>query len=108
MEDAPVDVAYFQAFGFVVLRQFFDPVPLTAEVDLVLRHGLVSAADTLNYQNIHFQYVPMMTAETPASLSLLDRAESVAAALLGGPVAPTRAKGVRYCGDTPWHTDSDL
>ena len=50
----------------------------------------------------------MMTAETPVSLSLLDRAETVAAALLGGPVLPTRAKGVRYSGDTPWHTDSAL
>lgn len=50
----------------------------------------------------------MMTAQTPVSLWLLDRAETVAADLFGGPVLPTRAKGVRYFGDTPWHTDSDL
>jgi hypothetical protein len=50
----------------------------------------------------------MMTAETPVSLSLLDRAETVAAALLGGAVLPTRAKGVRYFGNTPWHMDSDF
>src|SRR6185503_18286966 len=74
------------AFGFVVLRQFFDPAPLAAEI----------------------QYVPMMTAETPVSLSLLDRAETVAAAVFGGPVIPTRAKGTRYHGETPWHTDSEL
>jgi hypothetical protein len=50
----------------------------------------------------------MMTAETPGSLSLLDRTETIAAALFGCPVLPTRAKGVRYSGNTPWHTDSDL
>jgi hypothetical protein len=48
----------------------------------------------------------MMTSKTPASLSLLDRLDAVAAALLGGSVLPTRAKGVRYSGSTPWHTDS--
>jgi hypothetical protein len=48
----------------------------------------------------------MMTAETPNSLLLLDRAEAVATNLLGGPVLPTRAKGVRYRGNTPWHVDS--
>ena len=67
--------------------------------------GLV--ADVSSSGDIRFQYVPMMTAETPVSLSLLDRAGTVAAALFGGPVLPTRAKGVRYFGDTPWHTDSD-
>jgi hypothetical protein len=50
----------------------------------------------------------MMTAETPVSLALLDRLENVATTLLGGPVLPTRAKGVRYRGDTPWHADSEL
>lgn len=50
----------------------------------------------------------MMTAETPVSLSLLDRAETVAAAMFGGPVLPTRAKRTRYRGATPWHADSDL
>src|SRR5690606_15376231 len=48
-----------------------------------------------------------MTAETPASLALLDRLETIAADLLGGPVLPTRAKGTRYFGDTPWHADSE-
>ena len=95
----------FQTFGFVVLRRFFEPSPLAAEIDRVMADGL--GADVSRSGDIRFQYVPMMTAETPVSLSLLDRAETVAAALLGGPVLPTRAKGVRYFGDTPWHTDSD-
>lgn len=94
----------FRTFGFAVLRQFFDPNPLAAEIDRVMSDGLV--ADVSSSGEIGFQYVPMMTAGTPVSLALLDRVEPVAAALLGGPVLPTRAKGVRYCGNTAWHTDS--
>ncbi len=87
-----------------MLRQFFDPHPLAAEIDQVMHDGLV--ADVSRTGEIRFQYVPMMTFKTPVSLSLLDRVEAVAAALLGGSVLPTRAKGVRYSGSTPWHTDS--
>ncbi len=50
----------------------------------------------------------MMTAETPASLALLDRTETIAATLFDSSVLPTRAEGVRYSGNTAWHTDSDL
>jgi hypothetical protein len=94
------------AFGFVVLRQFFDPEPLAAEIDKVMADGILR--DVQRRGDIRFEYVPMMTAETPASLSLLDRAEIVAAAVFAGPVIPTRAKGTRYHGGSPWHTDSDL
>ena len=94
----------FRTFGFAVLRQFFDPRPLAAEIDQVMHDGLV--ADVSRTGEIRFQYVPMMTARTPASLLLLDRVEAVAVAFLGGSVLPTRAKGVRYSGSTPWHTDS--
>ena len=30
---SPVDAVYFRAFGFTVLRQFFDPGPLGQEID---------------------------------------------------------------------------
>ncbi|HSE37186.1 MAG TPA: phytanoyl-CoA dioxygenase family protein [Blastocatellia bacterium] len=96
--------AAFRTFGFGVLRQFFDPRPLAAEIDRVMQDGLVSHVSRT--EEIHFQYVPMMTAQTAASLSLLDRIETVAVDLLGGSVLPTRAKGVRYSGNTPWHPDS--
>ena len=96
--------AAFQTFGFGVLRQFFDPRPLAAEIDRAMHEGLVSRVSTT--EKIHFEYVPMMTTQTPTSLSLLDRIEAVAADLLGGSVLPTRAKGVRYSGNTPWHSDS--
>lgn len=100
------DVPHFQTFGFVVLRQAFDPHPLAAEIDRVMRDGLVSSCEAPGDGAIRFRYVPMMSAETPVSLSLLDRLAPVARALLGGPALPTRAKGVRYRGDTPWHADS--
>jgi hypothetical protein len=85
--------------GFLVLRQFFDPRALSTEMDRVLQ-------DTARCDDSHFEYVPMMTADTPESLSLLDRTAVVAEQLLGGPVIPTRAKAIRYFGSTPWHVDS--
>lgn len=96
----------FRAFGFAVLRQFFDPRPLAMEVDRVLSDGLLRQPP--HDGGIRFQYVPMMTAETPASLSLLDRLGAIAETLFNRPVLPTRAKGVRYVGETPWHVDSVL
>jgi hypothetical protein len=95
-----------RTFGFVVIREFFDTTSLTEEIDRVMRRGVVSQQAT-HYSGINFQYVPMMTAETPVSLTLLDRVGALAESLLGGPVLPTRAKGTRYFGNTPWHTDSE-
>jgi len=103
-----LDALYYQTFGFLVLRHFFDPRLIATEIDQVMRNGPRSSFEVTRSEEIHFQYVPMMTAETPGSLSLLDRTETVAATLFGGSVLPTRAKGTRYWGDTSWHTDSDL
>lgn len=99
-------VESFRTFGFVVLRRFFDPGPLAMEVDRVLSEGLTRPLPHIG--EIRFQYVPMMTAETPASLSLLDRLGAVAETLFERPVLPTRAKGTRYFGESPWHVDSSL
>jgi hypothetical protein len=103
-----LDVPHFRTFGFVVIRQLFDARLIAAEIDHVMQHGRKSSFEASPSAQIHFQYVPMMTAETPASLALLDRTETIAATLLASPVLPTRAKGVRYSGNTAWHTDSDL
>jgi hypothetical protein len=102
------DVSYFRTFGFLVLPQFFKPGPLAEEIDQVMRDGLINSSDVTHYAEIRFQYVPMMSATTPASLALLDQTAAVASTLLGSAVIPTRAKGTRYFGDTPWHVDSDL
>ena len=99
-------VESFRTFGFAVLRRFFDPGPLALEVDRVLSEGLTRRRPHTG--DIRFQYVPMMTAETPASLSLLDRLGAFAETLFERPVLPARAKGTRYFGETPWHVDSSL
>src|SRR5262245_26552637 len=96
----------FRTFGFAILREFFDASSLAEELDRVMGKGITSRIT--HYEGINFQYVPMMTAETPVSLTLLDRAGAVAETVLGGPVIPTRAKGTRYFGSSPWHTDSEF
>jgi hypothetical protein len=103
-----VNLLHFNAFGFVVLRQFFEHQCLAAEIDQVMADGVYISPDCLAEGVAKFQYIPMMTAKTPNSLLLLDRAESVAETLLGCAVIPTRAKGVLYSGNTSWHIDSTL
>ncbi|PYT04207.1 MAG: hypothetical protein DMF60_15990 [Acidobacteria bacterium] len=104
--DDVVDVSFFRTFGFFVLRHFFDPGPLAAEHDRALQEEFADSSGASHYEGVHFQYVPMMTSRTPHSLSLLDRTAVVAAVVLGATVLPTRAKGVRCLGSTPWHVDS--
>jgi Phytanoyl-CoA dioxygenase (PhyH) len=103
-----LDESYFKTFGFIVLRQFFEARPLAEEIDQVLNHGLPASSEVSQYGEIRFQYVPMMSATTPVSVALLDRAAVLASTLLGSAVIPTRAKAVRYFGNTPWHVDSVL
>jgi phytanoyl-CoA dioxygenase PhyH len=97
------EIKHFQAFGFVVFRNAFNAGPLRDEVDRALDAGCRRSTGT---GVAEVQYLPMMSPRTPCSLSLLDRFETAAAALVGGPVLPVRAKGIRYVGSTPWHTDS--
>lgn len=101
-------VLFFHAAGFLLLRHCFDPIPLGEELDRAMREGLLPQEEAPGEGGIHFRYLPMMTAATPRSLKLLDDLEPIANALLGGPVLPTRAKGVQYRGNTPWHRDSEL
>jgi hypothetical protein len=102
----PADLAHFHTFGFIVLRGAFDPGPLAAELDRALRDGASVRFDVAGGA-IGARYVPMMAAaHTPVSLALLDQLAAPGAALLGGPVLPTRAKGVLYHGAAGWHVDS--
>ena len=102
MSKDPLEAA-FRAFGFVVLRQVFDGVALRAE----LLRSLSPTAPSLETGVANVQYVPMMCEHTPLSLALLERSMPLAERLLGGAVIPTRAKGMRYFGDTSWHSDSE-
>jgi hypothetical protein len=102
-----LDVAHFRTFGFVVLRGVVDGAALSDEVDRTLRDGSHAAfATQVGGQQLDAAYVPMMCGRTPMSLALLERFAAPAAALLGGPVLPVRAKCVRYAGATSWHRDS--
>lgn len=107
------DIAHFFTFGFVVLRGHFDPTDLFAELDRALEDGHppraepVRAGARLGAALVPFRYIPMMNERTPASLALLDHFAPLAAALLGVPVLPVRAKGVEYQGSSRWHRDSD-
>lgn len=103
------DVDHFNTFGFVVLRDAFDPDPLAAEVDEALANGTRSTA-SLNVSaeaDIGFRYLPMMSERAPVSLALLDGFADLAVELLGGDVLPIRAKAVEYHGEAAWHRDSD-
>lgn len=103
---SPADRTHFHTFGFVVLRRAFDPGPLADELDAALREGRSVAFDVAGGA-IGARYVPMMASHTPVSLALLDQLAAPAAALLGAPVLPSRAKGVLYHGAAGWHVDSD-
>ena len=108
MHPMSLDLDHYMTFGFMVLRGWFDPEALGRELDHALSTGLPAKSAPLEKSDIRFQYVPMMTSECPESLALLDRCGHVAEELLGHPVLPTRAKGCRYSGGTPWHVDSTL
>ncbi len=104
-------LAQFGQSGFVVLRQAFDPTPLTEECDRAMDaafprrtlHVLAQGSGTVS-----FRYVPLMCERTPLSLGLLDRFALDAAELVGRAVLPGRAKTTRYYGDTEWHRDSAM
>ena len=107
----PGHVVQFRENGFVLLRGFFDPAPLGAEIDRAFAEGLLPASGvTVLSQGtgqVSFRYLPTMCERTPVSLGLLDRLAVVAADLLGRKVLPGRVKSTRYFGDTGWHRDSE-
>ncbi len=105
------EAAHLETFGFVVLRGLVAPAPLAREFDATMlrafrrsdrEHSNSGAAGN------RFRYVPMMCERTPVSLGLIHELSSVAAALLGAPVLPVRAKATNYLGSTGWHRDTDL
>jgi len=95
--------------GVAVLKNFFEPASLSAEVDVALALGCqVSPGLNTGSAGNAFQYVPMMCERTPVSFALIDALAAPAAQLLGRPVIPIRAKGTRYFGGTAWHRDLDM
>jgi len=104
-----LSIREFETNGVVVLRCFFDPGPLTEEIEKALTDGFGGRTPVnIGSAGNEFRYVPMMCDETPESLLLLEALVRPAAVLLGRETIPTRAKGTRYFGGTSWHRDSDL
>ena len=89
-----LDTPFFQAFGFLVLRHFFDPRLIAAEIDQVMRNRRRSWFEGPGGGEIHFRYVPMMTAKTPAAYGCL-----IVLSLLRQPclVALSFRRGPREC-----------
>jgi hypothetical protein len=101
------EIAHYKTFGFLLLRQAFDPAPLSGEFNLSMQLGFALLnTDSSFITGQTGRYLPMMCEQTPVSLSLLFNFHALAVQLLGGEVLPTRAKGVLYSSSTGWHTDS--
>ncbi len=100
---------HFISRGYAVIPAALDPAQITAEVDWAISEGCKTGfrleSESLT---VTASYVPMTTAETPASLSLLLGGASLARQMLGRAVVPFRAKGTVYSHETSWHRDTDL
>src|SRR5262245_12336874 len=103
-----IEVDVFRAAGYLVLRDAFDPVALSEEMERAFAEGLPASGNVRRPPGVEFRFLPMMNARTPLSLSLLDALAVPAAELLGRPVLPGRAKGTRYAANTAAHRDSDV
>src|SRR5687768_7320689 len=88
---------HFIMQGYAVIPGALDPAEIAAEVDWAIFEGC-QAGFRLESESLTVTaaYVPMTTAETPASLSLLLGGASLALQMLGRPVVPFRAKGTVY------------
>jgi hypothetical protein len=98
----------FRETGVALLAGAFDPDALAAEMDDAFGEVFDAATSQHGSGGIRFASVPMMTERTPASVLLADALAKAAAAALGRPVLPGRAKGTRYTGESALHVDSEL
>jgi hypothetical protein len=106
------EIDRFCEVGYLVLRQFFNPVALAAELERAIGEGISREQPAQRFSagkgTVSLQYVPMMCERTPVSLDLASALASVAEELFQRGVLPGRAKGTTYFGDTSWHRDSEL
>lgn len=102
----PEHSAALAAEGFVVLPQAVDPGPLEVELRATLAQSRSQPQAFVLGQS--GAYAPAMCERTPRSMALLCWTTEAAAALLGRPCLPGRAKAVWYAGETGWHADSEL
>jgi hypothetical protein len=107
-------IQHFRTFGFVALPGLLGrarAAALAAEVDAALCDAYASTYDERVVDGISGHYLPMASAQTPVSASLIcddpvfiDAAEQ----LLDGPVLPSVPEGVLYFGEAGWHNDDGI
>ena len=107
-------ISYFRTFGFVALPGLLGPeqtAALRTEVDAALRDAYATTFDERVIDGISGHYLPMASARTPLSASLVcddpvlvDAAEQ----LLGRPVLPSVPEGILYFGEAGWHNDDGI
>jgi hypothetical protein len=107
-------IQHFRTFGFVALPGLLAPdraAALASEVDVALRDAYAATYDERVIDGISGHYLPMASALTPLSASLvcddhvlIDAAEQ----LLGRPVLPSVPEGVLYFADAGWHNDDGI
>lgn len=107
-------IEHFRTFGFVVLPDLLGAArtgALRAEVDTALYDAYAATYDERVIDGISGHYLPMTSALTPVSTSLvcddpvlIDAAEQ----LLGGPALPSVPEGVLYFGEAGWHNDDGI
>ncbi|MBO0692426.1 MAG: phytanoyl-CoA dioxygenase family protein [Acidimicrobiaceae bacterium] len=107
-------IQYFHTFGFVALPGLLGgdrASALAAEVDSAIRDAYTATYDERVIDGISGHYLPMASALTPISTSLVcddpvlvDAAEG----LLGGPVLPSVPEGALYFAEAGWHNDDGI
>ena len=107
-------IDHFRAFGFVALPGLLGPDRTTAlrtEVDTALRDAYAAIYDERVIGGISGHYLPMASALTPLSASLVcDDPVLIHAAeqLLGTPVLPSVPEGILYFAEAGWHDDDGI
>src|ERR1700722_20412473 len=106
-------IYHFRTFGFVVFRDFLAEHTngLRTEVDAALRDAYAATYDERVIDGISGHYLPMASALTPTSASLIcddPRFIDASEDLLGGPVIPECPEGVLYFAEAGWHSDDGI
>jgi len=105
---------HFATFGFVVLSGMLGgrrTAALRAEVDTAIRDAYATTYHERVIDGISGHYLPIASARTPVSASLVcddpvlvDAAEQ----LLGASVLPSVPEGVLYFAEAGWHNDDGI
>ncbi len=107
-------ILYFRTFGFVALPGLLGSdraAALGAEVDAAIRDAYAATYDERVIDGISGHYLPMASALTPVSASLVcDDPMLIDAAgqLLGAGVLPSVPEGVLYFAEAGWHNDDGI